>query len=163
MTRLPAAAALILALAIAGCGGYGSQNTPATTPSSGSEPTATASDTGSEQNPRDESAALCETMRQDIGKVPSPKGKTGQVDYDAALEGIQETYTNRLGMLTVSDPAKLAELVAADQALFAAQADARKAPNPEEGGVEGGSAQADASATVEKLADDLDLESCASV
>ncbi len=66
-------------------------------------------------------------------------------------------------MIEVDDPAKLNELIDAQQVLFEAQAAARSSENPEESGIEGGGDAAEATANVERVAKDLGVEGCASV
>lgn len=160
MLRPPAPVVLLAALAVAGCGGGGA-------PTSGSDPsepvdTAVRSD-ATAQDPATASAALCASMREDIGAIPSPKGKGDQAAYDSQVSAIQEDYLNQMGMLTVSDSAKLDEFLAAQQGLFEAEAAARSAANPEESGEEGGGDAAQATAAIEDLAKDLDIEACASI
>ena len=158
--RLLTSFVLLSALAIAGCGGAGAS----TAGSDPSEPVDTAMRTDAQaQDPAEASAALCATMREDIGSIPSPKGQGDQAAYDSQVSAIEEEYLNQMGMLAVTDTAKLDEFIAAQQELFEAMAEARSAANPEESGEEGGGAAAEAIATIEDLAKDLDIEACASI
>lgn len=161
--RLLASAVVFAALVVAGCGGDGAS----TAGSDPYEPVDTAVRTDatapSAQDPAEASAALCASMREAIGEIPSPEGKGDQAAYDSQVSAIQEEYLNQIGMLEVGDTAKLDEFIAAQQELFEAMAEARSAANPEESGEEGGGAAAEAIATIEDIAKDLDIEACASI
>ena len=159
MPRLLTSFVLLSALAIGGCGGGGAS----TAGSDPSEPVDTAVRTDAPtQDPAEASAALCATMRTDIGAIPSPD-KGDEAAYDSEVSAIQETYLNQMGALEVADTAKLDDFIAAQQELFEAMAEARSAANPEASGEEGGGAAAEAIATIEDLAKDLDIEACASI
>lgn len=147
--------------ALAGCGDGGAStdagSTPASTPGEPAQ-TAPAADI------RDTSAELCNTMRDTIGSLPSPD-EGGDQEFEDAVLAAQEAYLDGMSALPVAADQKetLEHFLISQQALFDAQATARNSENPEESGIEGGAAQADATVESEKLAKELGIVGCAGV
>lgn len=157
-------ALLLVCAAIAGCGGGAATEAGTAPPTdTGTAPSA-GSDGVSYADAREGSAALCSAMRDTIGSLPSPE-EDGDEEFEAAVLGAQEAYLDGMSTLPVAEDQKetLERFLISQQALFDAQATARNSENPEESGVEGGGAQADAMLESEKLAKQLGIVGCAGV